>query len=172
MLVKFLDWAAELAHSIAKRIPVIGKHFTDEIIRFLIIGSSAFAINFIVYQSLLALLDYFVETDSEVLRAVIVGGPFLIAYVVAYIFNFYMSKKWTFKNSSPKTGSQAFKFLLVNTFNALSGSVVIAVLENFGLTPLLAHPLFVATEAIWSFLLYKFWVFKERDIEELPNPIG
>ena len=172
MIIKILDWGADLAFSIAKRIPIIGKHFTEELIRFLIIGTSAFIINFVIYQSTLALVENLIDTNDDFTRALVVGLPFLLAYVVAFLFNFYMSKKWTFKDVSPQTGTQAIKFFSVNTFNAISGVVVIALLDNIGIIPLIGHPMFIATEAIWSFLLYKFWVFKEVKVTDMPNPIG
>ncbi|MBN1331452.1 GtrA family protein [Candidatus Dojkabacteria bacterium] len=161
MLIKIMDWGADLAHSIAKRIPVIGKYFTDQVIRFLIIGTSAFLINFAIYQSLILLLDHLIDSNDDIIRALIVGLPFLLAYFIAYLFNFYMSKKWTFKNQSPQTARQAFKFLAVNTFNAVSGAIIIAILDNIGIPPIIGQPLFVACEAFWSYLLYKLWVFKE-----------
>jgi len=151
-----------LAFKILSRFPLIGKHFTEEFIRFLVIGTSAFLINFAVYHSTVFLLEELFDTENKVLRALMVGLPFLFAYFIAYIFNFTMSKKWTFKNTSPRTKVQATKFLLINTFNAISGSGFIALLDYFGIVPLISQPIFVATEAIWSYILYKFWVFKEK----------
>jgi putative flippase GtrA len=149
------------AQKIASKIPVIGKYFTDEIIRFLIIGTCAFLINFAIYQTSIRILEAIFDTNNDILRALMVGLPFLFAYFIAYLFNFTMSKKWTFKDQSPKKGVQAMKFLLVNTFNALGGSGFIALLDYFGIRPIISQPIFVAMEAFWSYLLYKFWVFKK-----------
>jgi len=70
-----------LAQRIASKVPVIGKYFTDEIIRFLIIGTSAFLINFAIYQTSIRLLEAIFETDNKILRALMVGLPFLFAYL-------------------------------------------------------------------------------------------
>lgn len=155
----------EVLYKIAKKLPIVNKFVTKEILRFLFIGSTSFIISYSVNTGLLLVSEKIFNYDEGARRGAIVIIVYLIAYLIAFIYNFTLSRNWTFqeqiisKDIKHKVNKHILKFLLVNTFNAILGALVIALLDQFGIPPYISQPFFIAAQTIWTYFLYKFWVF-------------
>ncbi len=154
-----IDSLINKAFEISQKFPVIRGKLSIKFMRFFVVGSTAFIINYTINNTLVFSFTKILDPDKTG-RWIIVATSFFVAYTIAFVFNFTASRKWTFKSTSPDYKTQMVKFFIINAFNAISGSVVMAVLDNFGIPPYVSQPFFIATEMIWSYLLYSRWVFK------------
>ncbi len=130
--------------------------------KFIIIGFSNTAIDF----GVLNFLMYVSGTDRGILFSVFKGVSFLLAVTNSYLWN----KFWTFENSRLEKWEREFiKFLAVSgtafLINVGIASFIVNLLEPLpGISPTLwanfgAFVSLVFTIA-WTFLGYKFFVFK------------
>ncbi len=143
-----------------QKFPFIKKYINEEIIRFLVIGTSSFALFYFLNNSFLILAEAIIPSRSKVQRAIMVATSYLIAYILTFIYNFTSSKKWTFKiKSSENIRRQMIKFFSINTANALAGAIFVTILDALGIPPYISQIFFTAMQTIWTYLLYKYWVF-------------
>lgn len=147
-------------YKIASKTPMIGDKFTEEFIRFVIIGGTSFVIFYTLNNSFVFGLDSLIDPETDHTRAAIVAGSYLSAYMIAFLFNFSLSRSWTFKSKGANYKKQAVKFFAVNTFNALAGAAFVTVLDYAGIPPFISQPFFIGMQTIWTFILYKKWVFQ------------
>ncbi len=132
------------------------RHFlTKEFLRFLLVGATAAIGNWIFR------IVFNLWTDSFVLS--VVG-----AYAVAVIIAFGLNKIYVFPNSNQSLKNQIRYFALVNfiSFWAVLASAVLIkqFLKYLGMphyTSELAHFIAIAIPMFGSFLIYKFFAFKQ-----------
>lgn len=86
----------------------------------------------------------------------------LIAFLFAFCVSFIMQKFWTFKDKNTnKTHKQAAFYLFISVVNLIVNVIAIYILvEVFELWYMLAQVLIAGVTAIYSFLIYKFIIFK------------
>lgn len=125
-------------------------YISIEVIRFIISGGTAAITE-------LTLLYIFTE---------FFGVWYIYSAAIAFLFSFCVSftlqKLWTFKDKNTnKTHKQATFYLLISVINLFVNIVAIYILvEVFGVWYMLAKVLISGTIAIYSFLIYKFIIFK------------
>ena len=181
--MQILNAIIQKTEKIASRLPIIGKHITEEFVRFLIIGTTSFLIFYALNNSIVFTLDHFLDPASKTVRGLIVWNSYITAYLLAFVYNFSLSRNWTFKEKLDRdivgmvedsqkkeigcspTGritKQISKFFIVNAFNAFSGAIFVTILDYAGVPPWASQPIFIGVQTIWTYLLYKKWVFTTR----------
>lgn len=150
-------------NKVSSKVPYIGRYLTEEFIRFAFIGGSSFIIFYILNNAFILVLEEIIESDTDFMRGFIVWNSYILAYLLAFIYNFTLSKNWTFKNKDNNYKSQVSKFFAVNAFNAFGGAAFVTILDYAGVPPYVSQIFFVGMQTIWTYILYKKWVFKERN---------
>lgn len=175
----------EKLSAIFSKTPIIGKYFTEEFIRFIFIGGTSFIIFYTFNNSFVLGLDALIDSDNDIVRGLIVWNSYITGYIIAFIYNFSMSKNWTFKDAHmdekgdvfqleiedrkrhKKMRIQVLKFFLINTCNAVAGAVVVTLLDYAGIPPWITQPFFIGLQMIWTYALYKFWVFPVKQSKNI-----
>jgi putative flippase GtrA len=115
--------------------------------RYLIIGFSSFALEFLLFALLLEVFAVFVVISN------------VVAITAASLFNFSMSRKWTFKVSS-RLARSIILYLILFAWNQLFSSVAILWLMDVDVAPFIAKVFTMAAIVCWNFVLYRKVVFK------------
>ncbi|MDR2035573.1 MAG: GtrA family protein [Coriobacteriales bacterium] len=115
--------------------------------RYLIVGFSSFALEFLLFFVLFEVLGVFVVVSN------------VIAIAVASLYNFIMSREWTFKSTSSLMRSIVL-YLILFAWNQFFSSWVIITLMNWGVSAELAKIGTMAVIVCWNFVLYRKVVFK------------
>jgi putative flippase GtrA len=131
---------------------------------------------FILRQSLLAKYKIFakylisggtgavVNLTSLYILTEFAGVYYLISAVLAFFISlsvgFNLQKRWTFRNKEKKTAKQAMLYFAVTASNLLINTVCLYLLvEIFQVWYMLAQVLIYGFLAIFSFFVYKYFVF-------------
>lgn len=146
-------------NNLTNKIPIIGERITEELMRFIVIGSSSFIIAYVLNNGLIFILDSTINPETDFQRASLVWFSYISAFLVSFTFNFNFTRKWTFKITGPGLRRQLTKFFIINICNALAGAAFVTSLDLIGISPLISQPFFVAMQTLWTFVLYKKWVF-------------
>ena len=130
------------------------KAFVLQFLKFGIVGISNNLIHLLVYYSLLYLGFYYILSN-------------VTAFVIAMINSFYWNRRFVFKSHDGKKGIQLFRFFLVNGFVLLLGTGLMYVIVHIlniseFIAPLLLYIVTIPT----SFLLNKFWSFRDNASKE------
>lgn len=119
-------------------------------IKYLIVGISTF---------LLQIFFLYFFTEIAKLDKVLAN---IFAALIATLYGFYMSNKWSFKNNSKKQGSKLAKFTFLTAFNyafdTLLAFPLLAV--TWGINQYLTKVFITGIVVVWNFFLYKLWIFK------------
>ena len=140
--------------------------YHERIKRFLIVGLSAAIVNFLIISLFIELLgfnSYFLKNLAN-----------LLAIEISAVYNFCISRLWTWRDAPRKHGSNLVPQFLSFNLALLAGIVIrvilFAVLEKCGVFYLLNVALGIAVAAGIDFVLYDKLVFRrERHQEELGN---
>lgn len=120
----------------------------NEIVKFGFTGIIVIAIDIGVYYLLINFLSYFVAKSIS----------FVCGGVVAYLLNKY----WTFKQVK-KSSSEIQRFIVANLsalgINVATNKIVLSLNEQ---DVFLALAVATATTAIFTFVVFKFWVFQRK----------
>jgi putative flippase GtrA len=118
-----------------------------QFIRFLVVGGVNTLFGYAVFATL-----------------VLAGMPpmpaLVITYVVGVLFNFFTTRRFVFSARGHPAALLRFvvAYVVIYFFNLGLYSLV----ERAGATPLVAQALCVPVVAVFSFLLFKFQVFRDR----------
>jgi len=115
-------------------------------IRYVIVGFSSFALEFLLFAALHELVGLHVVLSN------------VIAITGASIYNFIMSRSWTFKSTSSLLRS-AILYTLLFIWNQFFSSWAILLLMDVDLSAMLAKVLTMAVIVCWNFVLYRKVVF-------------
>jgi putative flippase GtrA len=120
-----------------------------QLVRFLCVGASGYAINFVCFYVFLHLagLDYKVS--------------FCLAFICASINNFWLNRRWTFKAQQHHPGLQAARFFFVQMIVAACAYLILIGLvaaTNLWKVPADAAAWIIVTPV--SFVVQKLWSFK------------
>lgn len=120
-----------------------------EIIKFLIVGGSATALQY----GLLILFVQFADMGSVAASS--------IAYAISSVYNYLLNYYATFKsNASHQTA--AFKFAAVAGSGLLINAGIIYALTKLGAHYLLAQLVATAVILVWNFVVHKYWTYKDH----------
>lgn len=90
-----------------------------------------------------------------------------IAFIIAFFVSFFLQKFWTFRdNNREKMYKQMSLYFIVGVTNLginIGGMYVLV--DKFNIMYILAQIIMGALIAIFSFLIYRFVIFKKRKIE-------
>lgn len=121
-----------------------------EFVKYFAIGISALALD---VGSLYFLKNFFYVAPF---LAIVISQPLILAYV------FFLNKSWSFK-AKGITHEQMIRFVLLSGANYIIAAVWMwGFNENLKINYLLARLANVALAVAWNFLLYKYWVFREK----------
>lgn len=99
-----VDGSASLSDSEKARLPLHKRKDIRQFVKFCIVGSSSFAVNFILFN----LLYYHVRIFSLVAATT-------ISFFISVINGFVLNRNWTFKEArGASVANQSTKFMLVN----------------------------------------------------------
>ncbi len=132
--------------------------YNERIIKFLIVGCSAAAVNFLLITILIELLGfkgYFLKNLANIL-----------AIEMSAIYNFSISRLWTWKDAPRKQGKSMIGQFISFNLALLAGIVLriilFAVLEKWRVFYLLNVGLGIGIAACTDFVLYDRFVFKRE----------
>ncbi len=132
--------------------------YYERIIKFLIVGCSAAAVNFLLITILIELLGfkgYFFKNLAN-----------LLAIEMSAVYNFSISRLWTWKDAPRKQGKSIIGQFISFNLALLAGIVLriilFAVLEKWGIFYLLNVGLGIGIAAGIDFILYDRFVFKRE----------
>ncbi len=122
---------------------------SDSFLRYLVVGGTAFAIEYLSYLLLL-----------KGLRLNYVAAS-VIVYSVIFWFVFYLNRRWSFQ-SDGAIGPQLIKYLLLFAFNNLVGNVWLMqfLTETLQISPLLSPIIKMACIVIWNYFIYKHIIYR------------
>lgn len=87
--------------------------------------------------------------------------PALVAtYIVGVLFNFFTTRRFVF--AAPGHGAALARFVVAYVVIYFFNLALYTVFDHAGLSPLVAQALCVPVVAVFSFLLFKFQVFRDR----------
>lgn len=136
--------------------------FTDRAKRFLIVGSSAAFVNFllmILFVEVFWFKTYFLKNLANVL-----------SIESSVFYNFVLSRLWTWIDAPKKQGKSLMVQFLSFNLAALTGMsmrvIVFAILEKWGVFYLLNVAIGIGLAASVDFLLYDKVVFRRRAHEK------
>jgi putative flippase GtrA len=128
----------------------------ERIKRFLIVGFSAAAVNFLCISMMVELLgfrSFFLKNLANIL-----------AIEISAVYNFSISRVWTWKDSPRKQGKSLFAQFISFNLALLTGILVrvalFPILEKWGVFYLLNVAFGIGIAACIDFILYDKFVFK------------
>jgi putative flippase GtrA len=136
--------------------------YSERIKRFLVVGFSGAAVNFlfiIVFIELMGFRTYFLKNLAN-----------LLAIEISTIYNFVISRAWTWKDVQKRQGgSLAAQFISFN-LAILAGTafraVLFPILEKWGVNYLINVAIGIGIVASVNFVLYDKFVFARKNIDK------
>ncbi|HWI22729.1 MAG TPA: GtrA family protein [Baekduia sp.] len=148
------DEAASIRVPLATRVRAGLRHVHNwaQLIRFLAVGGSGYAINLVVFYLALQVVG-----DEDHLVAAV------IAFVVALTNNFFWNRHWTFKSRAGKAHFQAARFVAVSVAAFALGNLLVLELlvSQAGMAELPAQAIAVIAATPLNFLGNKLWSFAD-----------
>lgn len=149
-------------YKVTKKLPIINRYVTKEFLKYFFVGITAFGITYSVNSSLILIIDSKTEHSDEN-RGIYISTAFVVAYIASFVYNFSMSRSWTFKYKGDGNYKQLLKFFIVHIVTLIVASIAISTLDKNGITPLISLPFIAFIQMCTGYLLYKFWVFKLKN---------
>lgn len=136
----------------------------ERIKRFLIVGFSAAAVNFLFISIMIELLgfrSFFLKNLANI-----------FAIEISAVYNFLISRVWTWKDSPRKQGKSLFAQFMSFNLALLTGifvrAILFPILEEWGIFYLLNVAIGIGIAACIDFILYDKFVFKrERNQQKI-----
>jgi dolichol-phosphate mannosyltransferase len=136
--------------------------YNGRITKFLIVGCSAAAVNFLlitIFVELLGFNSYFLKNLANIL-----------AIEMSAVYNFLISRLWTWKDAPRKQGKSLLGQFISFNLALLAGIVLrvilFAVFEKWGLFYLLNVAIGIGIAACIDFILYDKFVFKRGETQQ------
>jgi len=122
------------------------------IIKFLISGGTATAVD---------LGFLYIFTDIYKIHYLVSA---VLAFVIAFCVSFYLQKFWTFRDDSrEKLYAQLSQYIAVTLTNLVVNTYgMFFLVEKWGIKYLLAQIIMSGFIAIFSFIIYRFIIFREK----------
>lgn len=130
------------------------------ILRYIVSGSTAFAVNFV-----------FLYIFTEVFGIWYLSSA-ILSFTFSLIVSFLLQKIWTFQNKDMEKADRQLSFYLVITIVNLAVNTILMYwfVGKMEIHYLLAQIITSIIISLYSFLIYKHFVFKVRpNIEEVQN---
>jgi dolichol-phosphate mannosyltransferase len=132
---------------------------TKRIKKFLVIGSSAALVNFLLmifFVEILEFKSYYLKNLANIL-----------SIEISIVYNFILQRAWTWKDAPRKEGGRLIAQFASFNLAALLGIciriIVFAIFEKFGIFYLLNVALGIGIVATLDFILYDKIVFRRKE---------
>lgn len=141
---------------------MIERIFKYKVARFLFVGTSAVVIDVSVNYFIVLILHLYAPIESGIANVVSIS--------VAFVYNFTLSRKWTFQSNSPNKKKQFIKFLGLNITNLITSTLLIALLVLIfkeiipfreSTIQILFKIIITAIYAVFNYIIYQKWIFKD-----------
>ncbi len=123
-------------------------------IRYIIVGGSAFLIEYLSYLFLLKVLkvDYIAAS--------------MLVYSIIFWFVFYTNRRWSFESDGAML-PQLLKYVLLFAFNNLVGNVLLLrfLTETLKISAVVSPIIKMACIVIWNYFIYKHIIYRSRAYE-------
>ncbi|MDR1087798.1 MAG: GtrA family protein [Coriobacteriales bacterium] len=116
-------------------------------LRYLVVGFSSAAIELVLFFVLYQVLGIFVVASN------------VVALTAATVFNFTLSRTWTFQSVQSLPRSLVL-YLVLFAWNQFFSSVAIVGLIDLGVPAMLAKVITMGVIVCWNFVLYRKVVFR------------
>jgi putative flippase GtrA len=130
--------------------------YNERIVRFLLVGSSAAAVNFLVIVFLVELLGFKTYLLKNVAN--------IMAIEMSAFYNFLVSRLWTWKDAPRKQGKSLIAQFISYNLAALTGiafrAILFPILEKCGVFYLFNVAIGIAMAATLDFILFDRLVFR------------
>jgi len=126
--------------------PSLGRVFTNQFLRFCIVGASGYAVNLVVYAALLAAGFHYLAAAT-------------ISFLVAAGSNYGWNRTWTFRTSEAPLLGQGARALLVSGLSLGANQLFLITLVSAGATHLVGQAVAVILATPFSFAANKLWAF-------------
>ncbi len=134
----------------------------ERVLKFLLVGCSAAAVNFLSITILIELLGF----KSYLLKNV----ANIIAIEISTLYNFSISRLWTWRDAPRKQGKSLIAQFISYNLAALTGIAVRAflfpILEKWGVFYLFNVAIGIGMAATTDFILFDKLVFKRRKYQK------
>ncbi|MEI7603493.1 MAG: GtrA family protein [bacterium] len=141
-----------------KAIKIKNTIFTYEFLRFFIISATAVLIDFLILNYQVYVLKFNPFFFGLFSTANIISAS------ISIIFNFGLQRIWSFNHKEGNILHQAWKFLFVHSINLVFfNGILYGMFSNLGLIPPVAKIVSTTFQMFWSFVMYKYFVFKKID---------
>lgn len=126
---------------------------SNSLVRYLIVGGSSVVVEVFSFNILLYVLQIQPLYSN------------MISFVIGAAFNFTMSNYWTFRAGGEQKAQKIGKYLALLGFNYVVNNVIFYCINSvLGVHPVITKILVIALQTSWTFLIYKFWVFKPKAV--------
>ncbi len=124
-------------------------------IRYLVVGGSAFMIEYLSYLFLLKVLKVNYISAS------------IIVYSVIFWFVFYTNRRWSFQSDGALL-PQLVKYILLFAFNNLVGNVALLrfLTETLQISDVISPIIKMACIVIWNYFIYKHIIYRSRPTDD------
>lgn len=150
---------------------IVEKFKSKEFLRFFISGSVAFLVDFIILNLLIVIfknnngsLSFFNTqiTDNTYILSLPIFIPNAISTIFGIITTYSLNKYWAFKSKTNNIVKEGGRFALVLLLNYLLNNVFFGLIrENSAISEQIIKIIVTAMQMFWTFLLYKFFVFRK-----------
>lgn len=125
--------------------------YNSHLVRYLFIGGTTFMID----EALLILLHGVMHWSLPL--------SLLIAYGVAFVYNFSLNRWWNFSASANgKLAKHLVPYAFLFVFNLVFTIVSVSFMSHY-INYAVAKALSVALQTTWTFLAYKYWIFASSE---------
>lgn len=137
-----------------RRFPLLGEILHEKSIgqfkKYLIIGFSSFALEYLIYVGLLLL-------TGSLKQKVIISST--IAQAIVFCYNFLLNRYWSFQ-SQVKLGEQLPKYAVIFLFNVTVSNLLLLLLSHqLKMNYYISKVLVMGAIVSWTFIIYKKVVF-------------
>ena len=130
--------------------------YNERIMKFLLVGSSAAAVNFLSITILIELLGFKTYSLKNVAN--------ILAIEISTLYNFSVSRLWTWRDAPRKQGKSLIAQFISYNLAALTGiafrAILFPILEKIGVYYLFNVAIGIAIAATLDFILFDKLVFK------------
>ena len=121
-----------------------------QLVRFCAVGASGYAINLIVYASLLAAGVRYIAAAT-------------VSFLVAASSNYVWNRLWTFQAKQERVAAQGLRALSVSAVSLGANQLCLLTLVSGGADHLPAQAVAIVLVTPFSFVANKLWAFTEGD---------
>jgi len=124
--------------------------FTRRLLKFLISGTTAAIVEYLTFLLLFNVCNlYIIEAN-------------LISFVFGLITSFILNRRWVFRSDN-SIHSDFSRYLTLAIVNSILGSLLLSLLVGgLSVAPYIAKLIVMITIAIWNYIIFSKFIFKQK----------